>query len=110
MGEKRQKSGYIYVISNVNFPNYYKIGVTEDIKSRLRTYQTSSPLRNYKIEYYIEHPDCYNAEKEIHKQMRHFATNIKNEWFEIGSLQMVIDRVDECLQPKEKISLDLYKK
>ncbi len=48
MGEKRQKEGYIYVISNINFPNYYKIGVTEDIKSRLRTYQTSSPLRNYK--------------------------------------------------------------
>ena len=66
MGEKRQKSGYIYVISNSNFPSYYKIGVTEDIKSRLRTYQTSSPLRNYKIEYFIEHPDCYGAEKEIH--------------------------------------------
>ena len=41
MGEKRQKDGYIYVISNINFPNYYKIGVTEDIKSRLRTYQTA---------------------------------------------------------------------
>ena len=42
--------------------------------------------------------------------MKHFANNIKNEWFEIGSLQMVIDRLDESLQPKEKISLDLYKK
>ena len=110
MGEKRQKQGYIYVISNSNFPNYYKIGVTEDIKSRLRTYQTSSPLRNYKIEYYIHHPDCYGAEKDIHEQMKYFATNIKNEWFEIGSLQMVIDRLDESLQPREKISLDLYKK
>ena len=110
MGENRKKDGYIYVISNSNFPNYYKIGVTEDIHSRLRTYQTSSPLRNYKIEYYIRHPDCYSAEKEIHQRMKPFATNIKNEWFEIGNLQMVIDRVDESLQPKEKISLDLYKK
>ena len=42
--------------------------------------------------------------------MKPFATNIKNEWFEIGNLQMVIDRVDESLQPREKISLDLYKK
>jgi hypothetical protein len=42
--------------------------------------------------------------------MKHFATNIKNEWFEIGSLQMVIDRLDESLQTREKISLDLYKK
>ena len=110
MGEKRQKDGYIYVISNINFPNYYKIGVTEDIKSRLRTYQTSSPLRNYKIEYYIHHSDCYNAEKDIHEQIKHFARSQKNEWFEIGSLQMVIDRLDESLQSKEKISLDLYKK
>ena len=110
MVEKRQKDGYIYVISNTNFPNFYKIGVTEDIKSRLRTYQTSSPLRNYKIEYYIHHPDCYNAEKDIHEQMKHFARSQKNEWFEINSLQMVIDRLDESLQPKEKISLDLYKK
>ncbi len=87
-----------------------QITLNEDIKSRLRTYQTSSPLRNYKIEYYIHHPDCYGAEKDIHEQMKYFATNIKNEWFEIGSLQMVIDRLDESLQPREKISLDLYKK
>jgi len=79
MGEKRQKEGYIYVISNINFPNYYKIGVTEDIKSRLRTYQTSSPLRNYKIEYYIHHPDCYNAEKEIHEQKKFLLIFIKNK-------------------------------
>ena len=110
MGEKRQKDGYIYVISNSNFPNFYKIGVTEDIKSRLRTYQTSSPLRNYKIEYYIHHPDCYIAEKEIHDQLKYFARSQKNEWFEICSLQMVINRLDESLQPREKISLDLYKK
>jgi hypothetical protein len=76
----------------------------------LCTYQTSSPLRNYKIEYYIYHPDCYNAEKDIHEQMKYFARSQKNEWFEIGSLQMVIDRLDESLQSKEKISLDLYKK
>ena len=54
MNKNRNKEGYIYIISNTNFPNYYKIGVTEDIKSRLRTYQTSSPLRNYKVEYNIQ--------------------------------------------------------
>jgi predicted GIY-YIG superfamily endonuclease len=103
-------NGYIYIITNKSFPGWVKIGVTEDIKSRLRTYQTSSPLRNYKIEYYIYHPDCYSAEKDIHEQMKYFARSQKNEWFEIGNLQMVIDRVDESLQPKEKISIDLYKK
>jgi hypothetical protein len=102
--------GYIYIITNKSFPGWIKIGVTEDIKSRLRTYQTSSPLRNYKIEYYIEHPDCYSAEKDIHKQMNHFARNKKNEWFEISSLQVGIDRLDESVQPKGNILCDLYKK
>lgn len=45
MGQKREKEGYIYVISNSNFPNYYKIGVTEDIKARLRTYQTKQSIK-----------------------------------------------------------------
>ena len=51
-----------------------------------------------------------NSAADMAERMKPFATNIKNEWFEIGNLQMVIDRVDESLQPKEKISLDLYKK
>jgi predicted GIY-YIG superfamily endonuclease len=106
----RSKKGYIYIISNCNFPNYYKIGVTEDIKSRLRTYQTSSPLRNYKIEYFIEHPDCYKAEKDIHENLKYFVLSRKKEWFEINNLQILIDRLDESLQPKEKICIDLYKK
>ncbi len=65
--------GYIYIITNKSFPGWVKIGVTEDIKSRLRTYQTSSPLRNYKIEYYIHHPDCYGAEKDINKTQIHIS-------------------------------------
>jgi hypothetical protein len=101
--------GYIYIITNKSFPGWIKIGVTEDIKSRLRTYQTSSPLRNYKIEYYIEHPDCYSAEKDIHKQMNYFATDIKNEWFRVD-LTIAKHRLNETLDPEENILFDLYKK
>lgn len=28
-------SGYLYIISNENFPGWIKIGVTKDLKSRL---------------------------------------------------------------------------
>ena len=110
MNKNRNKEGYIYIISNINFPNYYKIGVTEDIKSRLRTYQTSSPLRNYRVEYYIHHPDCYEAERQIHENLKPFALSKKNEWVEINNLQILIDRLDESLQPREKICIDSYKK
>ena len=92
----RNKEGYVYIISNDNFPAYYKVGVTNNIKSRLCTYQTSSPLRNYKIEYYIHHPDCYEAEKRIKEMMKYFATDIKNEWYKV-SREIAITRVDEQL-------------
>ena len=109
MTNSRQKNGYVYIISNSNFPSYYKVGVTNDIKSRLRTYQTSSPLRNYKIEYYIEHSDCYEAEKRIAEKLRYFATDIKNEWFKCD-LEIDKGRLDESLEPEENILFDLYKK
>lgn len=109
MAIKRQKDGYVYIISNSNFPNYYKVGVTKDIESRLRTYQTSSPHRDYKVEHYIYHPDCYSAEVKIREKMKYFATDIKNEWFRVD-LTFAKQRLDETLEPEENILFDLYKK
>lgn len=76
------KSGYLYLITNKAFPGFVKVGVTTDIKSRLHTYQTSDPKRQYKIEFYVEHPDCYTAEKKIKEMMKYFAASQKNEWYE----------------------------
>lgn len=99
---KLSKEGYVYIISNNNFPGYYKVGITHDIKERLRTYQTASPLRNYKIEYYIHHPNCYRAEKQIAEKLKYFATEIKNEWYKCN-LEIVKDRLDESLEPDENV-------
>lgn len=96
MSKKRQKEGFIYIISNSEFPNYYKIGVTSDIDNRLRTYQTSSPHRNFKLEYYIHHPDCYLAEQKIRENMKFFAQEIKNEWYKVD-LGIAKSRLDETL-------------
>ncbi len=94
--DKKNKAGYVYIITNSAFDGYVKIGVTKNIKNRLRTYQTSSPFRDYKIEYYIRHPDCYQAEREIHEMMNYFALNKKNEWFKID-LEIAKTRLDETL-------------
>ena len=102
MKSSRDKEGYVYIISNSNFPSYYKVGVTNDIKARLRTYQTASPLRNYRIEYYVHHPDCYGAEKQISEKLKYFATEIKNEWFKCD-LELVKGRVEESLEPEENV-------
>jgi predicted GIY-YIG superfamily endonuclease len=90
-------SGYIYIISNPSHKGWLKIGVTENIQDRLHVYQTSDPNRNYKVEYYISHPDCYKAEKQIKEMMKYFALNIKNEWFECD-LGVAKVRLDETLE------------
>jgi predicted GIY-YIG superfamily endonuclease len=89
-------NGYLYIISNSNFENWIKVGVTKDLKSRLQTYQTASPHRNYILEYSVFHPDYLIAEKKVKDMLQPFAKSIKNEWFEI-SLSMAKPRLDEVL-------------
>ena len=91
------KPGYLYIISNPAHKGWLKIGVTEDIKTRLQTYQTSDPKRSYKVEFYIFHPDCYKAEKKIKETMRYFALSQKNEWFECD-LQTAKVRLEEQVE------------
>lgn len=91
------KPGYLYIITNPAFEGFVKVGVTDNIDSRLRTYQTSDPKRAYKMEFYIFHPDCYAAEKRIKESMKPFAKSIKNEWYEIA-LHMAVSRLEESLE------------
>jgi len=86
--------GYLYIISNPAHQGWLKIGVTEDIKSRLSTYQTGDPKRSYNVEYYVFHPDCYTAEKNIKEMMKYFAKRQRNEWFECD-LGIAKSRLDE---------------
>jgi predicted GIY-YIG superfamily endonuclease len=95
--KERMKEGFIYIVSNNAFPGFYKVGVTADIQSRLRVYQTSDPKRKYKMEFYIFHPDCYKAEKEIKKMMKFFAKSQRNEWFEVA-LPVAITRLQEQVE------------
>jgi len=64
-----KKNGYIYIISNPAWKGYYKIGRTVDIHSRMGSYQTSSPHRDY----YLEHmsglfDDLATVENTIYKR------------------------------------------
>lgn len=91
------KPGYLYIVTNPSHEGWVKVGVTEDIKNRLRVYQTGDPKRSYKVEFYIFHPDAYSAEKKIKEMMKMFALSIKNEWFECD-LQTAIVRLQEQVE------------
>lgn len=86
--------GYLYVITNKAFPGWVKIGVTENLNKRLQQYQTASPHRDYILEYSLHHPRYLEAEKKIKEVMKHFASEIRNEWFKVD-LSFAKSRLDE---------------
>jgi len=95
------KSGYLYIIQNPAWPNWLKIGITDNLDKRLQSYQTSSPFRDYKLLYSLNHPDYKIAEKKIKESMKPFAKANKNEWFEVD-FGIAKSRLDEQFDDFER--------
>ena len=62
----------------------------------MQTYQTSSPHRDYRIVYSIEHSEYREAERRIKETMVPFAKRVKGEWYHID-LGIAKSRLDEQL-------------
>lgn len=88
--------GWLYIIVNKSWPGWIKIGTTRNLRTRLQTYQTSSPFRDYEVIYSIKHPEYLQAERNIKLQMERFAKQIKNEWYEVD-LEVAKVRLTEQL-------------
>lgn len=95
------KSGYLYIIQNKAWPNWLKVGITNNLDKRLQSYQTSSPLRDYVLLYSLHHPKYKEAEKKIKEAMKPFAKSIKNEWFEVF-FHIAKSRLDESFEDFER--------
>lgn len=59
------KEGFAYIISNPAWPNHYKVGMSKHVKKRLSTYQTYSPFRDYKLEWFGFWFDAKLGEKAL---------------------------------------------
>ena len=76
--KEKTKSGIVYIISNEAFPDYYKVGMTQDLTARLKSYQTYDPLKRYKVEHYKVVSDARTAENYY---LTHHSINIRSgEW------------------------------
>lgn len=96
--------GFLYIITNPSFPGWVKIGTTTNFRTRLQTYQTSSPFRDYKVEFLLEHPDYLSAEKRIHETMRMFSLDRKKEWFRVDfsvARARIEEDLNEFLHPED---------
>ena len=74
-GKDYQQQKYVYVISNIAYPNEYKVGIARNVKQRIDSYQTSDPNRGYTLEFHVLTPHYRALEKHIH----HTFEN-KHEW------------------------------
>lgn len=72
--------GQVYVVVNPNFPKWVKVGMAIDAEDRLNNYQTSSPFRDYVLNYKWNVSDRRAAESESHTELHKFYER-RSEWF-----------------------------
>lgn len=77
---------YVYILGIKTHPNYdvithVKIGRTKDLKSRVRSLQTSNPFKIIKLAVFNLNttPDGITTEKYLHEKFKKFR--ITGEWF-----------------------------
>jgi len=80
---KKSKDGYVYAITNPAWEGWVKIGMAVDADDRCKSYQTSSPLRDYKLEHCTYFEDRRKAEHQAHKIAEEIADECGSEWFKI---------------------------
>ena len=84
------KAGYVYVITNAAWPEWVKVGMAIDADDRLNSYQTSSPFRDYELQYSVYCKDRRKLERKAHKAVEAIASDRNNEWFK-ASVEDAVD-------------------
>lgn len=77
--------GYIYAVTNPAFDGYFKVGSSFDAETRLNQYQTASPFRDFKLDFYALAFDFRAKEKYIHNQ---FKPSCLNEWIKVDRKEL----------------------
>lgn len=76
-----------YVVINPAWPEWVKIGFTSksEMKTRLSTYQTGTPFRDYEVYHEVYFDDAKEAEKEVHRRLKlmNATRSPGTEWFKM---------------------------
>ena len=75
--------GEVYIITNPAWKGWIKIGMAIEAEDRLRGYQTSSPLRDFKLKFKKYFDNRRKAEQQAHTLCTKKAAKRKGEWFKI---------------------------
>ena len=84
----KQKDGYVYVISNP--------GMAVDSQDRCGSYQTSSPHRDYRLEYSKYFLNRKVAEEIAHDVISEISLDRNGEWFKVSvnKIRKIIKGID----------------
>lgn len=85
------KAGIVYLVENPVFKDHIKVGMTIDLISRLESYQTSDPFREFKVVRYDFVMDRFHIEKQIlcHPD----ALKESGEWLKRDSALELFDKI-----------------
>ena len=91
------KEGYVYIITNRAWPDWIKIGMAIDADDRCNGYQTSSPHRDYVLEYSVSTEDRRELEKKAHTKAAKLASESNGEWFklDVETAKHILDKLNE---------------
>lgn len=97
-------AGRVYAIINPAWPKLVKIGCATDLAFRLKTYQTGTPYRDYKVIAWSHiFENVRRVEYAIHQSLAAYKIEASREWFEIshGKAHEAV-RTAQTLSPIEK--------
>ena len=78
----RSKHGSVYIVYNPSFVGWIKVGCALSSEDRLKSFQTATPFRNFKIKWSKQTNDKLASEAEAHTLLSEHAER-RNEWFKI---------------------------
>ncbi len=97
-------AGRVYAMINPAWPGLVKIGCATDLASRLKTYQTGTPYRDYKIIAWSHiFETVRRVEYAIHLSLAAYKIEQSREWFRITPAQAKTAlRAAQTLSPIDK--------
>ena len=75
--------GDVYLITNVAWPEWVKVGKAGDATDRLKGYQTGDPYRDYVLYHSVTMDNRHTGEVKAHKALEALSEDRRNEWFKV---------------------------
>jgi hypothetical protein len=94
--------GQVYLVQNPAWPEWVKVGMAVDAEDRLRSFNTSSPYRDYELVYSLSVRNKRKTESSVLRLCSMLCSERRGEWF-----NMPVDRAVEVFeQLKPLVSID----